>query len=133
MPCVKTAGKIRQAHFREGRSINAISRDLEVSRATVRKELRSGAMEFAYEGRTTPPSTSPPRTHPKSSGSRSGAAACARGTAETHYPRVRGRTRLHRRVPSLQRQSLPGVLKLWAVLKIFAPRILFHRTMEADE
>ena len=32
-----------------------------------------------------------------------------------------------------KRQSLPGVLKLWAVLNIFAPRILFHRTMEADE
>ena len=78
MLCAETAGKIRRAHFPEGRSIKAVSRDLEVSHATVRKVLRSGAMEFAHEHRTTPPSTSSPRTHPKSSESCSGAAACAR-------------------------------------------------------
>ena len=47
-------GKIRRAHFREGRSIKAISRDLDVSRATVRKVLRSGATEFVYVRRTQP-------------------------------------------------------------------------------
>ena len=47
-------GKIRRAHFREGRSIKCISRDLSVSWATVRKVLRSGAPEFVCERRTQP-------------------------------------------------------------------------------
>ena len=51
---VDEIGKIRRAHFREGRSIKAISRDLDASRATVRKVLRSGATSFAYERRTQP-------------------------------------------------------------------------------
>ena len=44
-------GKIRRAHYREGRSIKAISRDLSVTRATVQKVLRSGATAFSYERR----------------------------------------------------------------------------------
>ena len=44
--------EIRRAHCREGRSIRGISRDLGVSRVTIRKVLRSGAMEFVYKRRT---------------------------------------------------------------------------------
>ena len=49
---VDEIGKIRRADFREGRSIKRISRDLGVSRATVRKVLCTGATEFVYEHRT---------------------------------------------------------------------------------
>ena len=53
-------GKLRRAHYREGRSITAICRDFSVSRATVRKDLRSGATDFVYERRTQPrPKTGP--------------------------------------------------------------------------
>ena len=51
---VDEIGKIRRAHIREGRSIKGISRDLGVSRATVRKVLRSGATSFSCERRTQP-------------------------------------------------------------------------------
>ena len=54
MLCVETIGKIRRAHFRDGRSIKGISRDFRLSRETVRKVLRSGATEFVYERRTQP-------------------------------------------------------------------------------
>ena len=39
---VNKIGEIRRAHYREGRSIRGISRDLGVSRAAIRKVLRSG-------------------------------------------------------------------------------------------
>ena len=32
-----------------------------------------------------------------------------------------------------KRSPLPGILKLWSAWTIFAPCILFHRTMRADE
>ena len=48
MLSVETIGKIRRARFRDGRSIKRISRDLHVSRATVRKVVRSGATSFSY-------------------------------------------------------------------------------------
>ena len=51
---VETIGKIRRAHCREGRSIRGISRDLSVSRETVRKVLRTDATSFSYERRTQP-------------------------------------------------------------------------------
>ena len=54
MLCVETIGKIRRAHFRDGRSIKGISRDFRLSRETVRKVLRSGATEFVYARRTQP-------------------------------------------------------------------------------
>ena len=54
MLCVETIGKIRRAHFRDGRSIKGISRDFRLSRETVRKVVRSGATEFVYERRTQP-------------------------------------------------------------------------------
>ena len=46
---VDKTGKMRRAHFREGRSIKEISRDLGASRAPVRKVLPSGATEFVCE------------------------------------------------------------------------------------
>ena len=46
---VDETGKMRRAHFREGRSIKEISRDLGALRAPVRKVLRSGATEFVCE------------------------------------------------------------------------------------
>ena len=50
---VDKIGKVRRAHFREGRSIRWISRDMTVSRVTVRKVLRS-------DGRQARNGSSPP-------------------------------------------------------------------------
>ena len=47
-------GKIWQARYRDVRSIKGISRGLSVSRAMVRKVLRSEATSFSYEHRTQP-------------------------------------------------------------------------------
>ena len=47
-------GKVRRAHFREGRSIKGISRDMTVSRAIVRKVLRSNGRQ-ARNGSSPPP------------------------------------------------------------------------------
>ena len=46
--------KIERAHYRDGRSIKGISRDMSVSRTTVRKVLRSGAAAFSYKRRAQP-------------------------------------------------------------------------------
>ncbi len=54
MLIVETIAKIRRAFFVEGKSINAICRDLRVSRKVVRKVIRSGKTEFTYE-RTVQP------------------------------------------------------------------------------
>jgi transposase len=54
MLVVETIAKIRRAHFVEGKSIKQISRELRLSRNTVRKVIRSGATEFTYD-RTTQP------------------------------------------------------------------------------
>ena len=51
---VDKIGEIRRTHYRDGRSIRGISWDLGISRATVRKVLRSGATSFRYERRTQP-------------------------------------------------------------------------------
>jgi len=48
MLTVETVGRIRRGHFK-GKSIKALSRELRVSRNTVRKILRSGETELAYE------------------------------------------------------------------------------------
>ena len=45
---VDEIGKMRRAYYREGRSIKGISRELSVSRAAVRKVLRSEAAELVY-------------------------------------------------------------------------------------
>ena len=46
---METIGKIRPAHFRNGRSIKGISRDLHVSRETVRKDLWASGYEGGYD------------------------------------------------------------------------------------
>ena len=45
---METIGKIRPAHFRNGRSIKGISRDLHVSRETVWKDLWASGYEGGY-------------------------------------------------------------------------------------
>jgi transposase len=49
MLTVETIGRIRREHFIKGKTITEISRDLKVSRNTVRKVLRSGETSFEYE------------------------------------------------------------------------------------
>jgi len=46
---VDIIGQIRRAYFEQGRPIKEIVRTLRVSRATVRKVIRSQAIEFKYE------------------------------------------------------------------------------------
>ncbi len=54
MLIVETVGRIRRAHFVQGKSIKETSRDLRVSRNTVRRVLRSAEPEVSYE-RTVQP------------------------------------------------------------------------------
>jgi transposase len=54
MLVVETIAKIRRAYFVQGKALKAISRELKISRKVVRKVIRSGATEFAYE-RTVQP------------------------------------------------------------------------------
>jgi transposase len=54
MLIVETIRKIRLAAFREGKPIREIARELNLSRNTVRKALRSGATEFRYEREIQP-------------------------------------------------------------------------------
>jgi DNA-binding transcriptional regulator LsrR (DeoR family) len=49
MKSVDTIARVRREHFIRHRSIREISRELNVSRNTVRKILRSGVTEFQYE------------------------------------------------------------------------------------
>ena len=51
---VETIARIRREHFRRGKGIKAIARELRVSRKVVRKVIRSGATEFTYERREQP-------------------------------------------------------------------------------
>ena len=46
---VETIRKIRQAHFRDGKGIREISRELHLSRNTVRNIIRSGITDQKYE------------------------------------------------------------------------------------
>ena len=48
MLVVETIGRIRREHFVRGKPIKEIMRELKVSRNTVRKVLRSGAISFEY-------------------------------------------------------------------------------------
>jgi transposase len=48
MLVVETVGRIRRAHFVQGKSIKAIARELKLSRNTVRRVLRSGETAFSY-------------------------------------------------------------------------------------
>ncbi|GBQ46021.1 hypothetical protein AA18890_2527 [Komagataeibacter europaeus LMG 18890] len=54
MLVVETIGKIRRAHFVEGKAIKAICRDLGISRQTVRKVIRSGQTSFDYHRERQP-------------------------------------------------------------------------------
>ena len=54
MLIVETIAKIRRYHFVEGRKIKQISRDLNISRNTVRKVIRSKETEHRYERESQP-------------------------------------------------------------------------------
>jgi transposase len=54
MLVVETIGRIRREHFVQGKSIKEIARDLNLSRNTVRKVLRSEETSFSYERRVQP-------------------------------------------------------------------------------
>ena len=54
MLTVETVSRIRREHFVKGKTIREISRDLKVSRNTVRRVLRSGATRFEYEREVQP-------------------------------------------------------------------------------
>ena len=54
MLVVETIAKIRRYHFVEGRKIKQITRDLNISRNTVRKVLRSDETEHRYEREEQP-------------------------------------------------------------------------------
>ena len=54
MLVVETVARIRRAHFVQGKTIKAISRELGIARNTIRKVLRSGGTSFAYEREVQP-------------------------------------------------------------------------------
>ena len=54
MLIVETIGRIRREYFVQGKSIKEISRDLRLSRNTVRKVLRSSETSFSYERQVQP-------------------------------------------------------------------------------
>ena len=54
MLIVETIAKIRRYYFVEGRSIKKISRDLNISRNTVRKVIRSGKTKHEYSRKQQP-------------------------------------------------------------------------------
>ena len=54
MLVVETIAKIRRAHFVDGKSIKRISRELRLSKNTVRKAIRSEATEFTYDRKSQP-------------------------------------------------------------------------------
>src|SRR5437879_3670871 len=54
MLTVETIGRIRREHYIKGKTIKEISRDLRVSRNTVRRVLRSGVTSFEYEREVQP-------------------------------------------------------------------------------
>ena len=51
---VETIRKVRQAYFRDGKKIRAITRELKLSRNTVRDIIRSGKTDQQYERSTQP-------------------------------------------------------------------------------
>jgi len=46
---VETIARIRRAHFVQGKTIKAISRELGIARNTIRRILRSGETSFSYQ------------------------------------------------------------------------------------
>ena len=51
---METIGRIRREHLVKGKSIKEIARDLNISRNTVRKVLRSEKTSFSYEREVQP-------------------------------------------------------------------------------
>jgi len=51
---VETIRKVRQAHFRDGKKIREITRELNLSRNTVRNIIRSGITDQKYERSAQP-------------------------------------------------------------------------------
>lgn len=51
---METIGRVRQAYLVKGKKINAIARELRLSRNTVRRIVRSGEMEHRYARRDQP-------------------------------------------------------------------------------
>lgn len=51
---VDTIARVRRAFHQQGWSVKRISRELHVSRNTVRKILRTGETEFTYEREVQP-------------------------------------------------------------------------------
>jgi len=49
MLVVETIARIRRAHFVQGKSIKAISREMGIARNTIRRVLRSQETSFSYE------------------------------------------------------------------------------------
>ena len=49
MLTVETIGRVRRERLVKGKTIREITRDLKLSRNTVRKILRSGETSFSYE------------------------------------------------------------------------------------
>ena len=54
MLVVETIAKVRRADFVDGKSIKQIYRDLQLSRNTVRKVVRSGEAAFSYDRSVQP-------------------------------------------------------------------------------
>ena len=54
MLILESIGRIRRDHFVKGRSIKSIARDLNLSRNTVRRVLRSDETSFSYEREKQP-------------------------------------------------------------------------------
>jgi DNA-binding transcriptional regulator LsrR (DeoR family) len=54
MLVVETVARIRRAHFGQGKSIKAISRELGIARNTIRRVLRSAETAFVYEREVQP-------------------------------------------------------------------------------
>src|ERR1700730_8582182 len=54
MLIVETIGRIRREHLIKGKSIKEIARDLQISRNTVHKVLRSDETSFSYEREIQP-------------------------------------------------------------------------------
>ena len=54
MLSVETICKVRQAHFRDGKAIREIARDLNLARNTVKRIIRSGVTEQVYERNDQP-------------------------------------------------------------------------------
>jgi transposase len=66
MLVVETIGRIRREHLVKGKSIKEIARDLNISRNTVRKVLRSGETSFSYEREVQPRLSTAAKTVPVS-------------------------------------------------------------------